>query len=226
MSNDAQKNEGIKDVICRSFSGCDGIDVVRMNTIDEENHTAEFVIGTENPVIDNPWDYPNALSMKGVILKDYRKNPVILADHDASVLNTIGLSTDVRVERINDKNLLVAKGNFDVDDELSNRVWGKVKRGFIRATSLRFRRKTVRTIEKGKVDQAMGLEGPVNIITQWSLVEWSIVAIGKDTESLGRAELHSDNPGAGVNENTVDGNSNNGKKIFILPPLNVKGFRL
>lgn len=198
MSDQAQTQDERK--IIRSFTGDDGIQVVRMESIDEKEHTAEFVISTESPVRDRPWGNPTALSMKGVVLKDYRANPVVLAQHQHGPIEVVGRSLSIGKEIVDDRNILVSRVQFDVDDEFAARVWGKVQRGFLRAASIGFRVLRRRTVEEGQVDQSMGLKGPVDIATQWRLLEWSIVAVGADAESLGRSGEMPEEPGAGADE--------------------------
>jgi len=196
-------------VIYRMYSPDEKIEGgIRIASIDAKAHTAEFIIATEAPVKDDYFGPPRVLSMKGVILKEYRRNPVILAQHQHHPLNVVGTSLKIYPEA--DK--LIALAKFDVDDEFSARVWGKIERGFLKAASVGFIPKRERLIPEGETDKAMGLVGPVKFTTQWNLFEWSTVAVGADSESLGRSE----DPGAVE----VAGDDREGaEKGFNLPPL-------
>lgn len=202
----------------RAYVGDEESGAIRMETLDVENHTAEFVIATEEPVRDSAWAPPTSLSMKGAVLKYYKSNPVVLAQHQHGAIETVGKTLKVWTEIDADgRNVLVARVQFDVDDEFANRVWGKVKRGFLRAASIGFRVTRTRDVEEKQVDQASGLTGPVRIATQWRLLEWSIVAVGADSQALGRADESPDGSGE---ENCRAGDD--GK--FTLPTL--PAFRL
>jgi len=202
-----EKNVG--NIIQRTYCGEEGIEVVRMDSIDKENHTAEFVIASETPVKDSAWRPPRSVQIRGVILKDYRMNPVVLNQHQRDPLNIIANSLWIKQQ----EGLLVAKAKFDVDDEIGERIWGKVQRGFVRAASSAFVVLRERMVEAGQIDQATGRKGPLLIATQWKLKEWSIVAVGGDPESLGRSI---ESPGA---EGHAAGADENGEGKFSLPLL-------
>jgi hypothetical protein len=194
-------------LIYRTVYGDETEGLVRMATIDTDKHRAEFIISTETPVQDG-WGAPRSLKTSGVILKDYRRNPVILAQHNHAPENVIARSVEVRQE----EGRLVAVAEFDVEDEYAERVWGKIRRGFVKAASVGFVPIRERMIEDGVKDEATGLVGPVRLTTQWRLFEWSIVAVGADAESLGRsAEAE-----PAVNEKPV---LTIPRKMFFIPKL-------
>ena len=170
------------DIIHRTYYGDEESGTIRMATLDKENHRAEFIITTEEPVKDSYYGPPRSLSMKGVNLKRYRMNPVVLAQHTHGPLEVVGKTIKVYTE--GDK--LIALVEFDIDDEFSARVWGKIERGYLRAASVGYRVTRERIVEEGKEDKATGLVGPVSIATAWTLIEWSVVAVGADAASLGR----------------------------------------
>lgn len=209
-------------LIRRTCFGEEGDGAIRMATLDKERHTAEFVIATSQPVRDNPYGPPTSLVMKqgSVILKDYRSNPVILAQHEHGLPQVIGRSLKVWQEDGN----LIALAQFDAEDKgLGEMTWGKIERGFIRAASIGFRTIRTREIEEGQTDAETGLKGPVRLATQWRLYEWSVVAVGADSGSLGRSGEESPEPDAGESEGAADdGDPETGR--FVLPMLPV--FRL
>lgn len=175
-------------MIRRTFLGADECGAVRANTIDEKAHTAEFVIATEAPVQDRPWQVPMSLSMAGVNLQRFRKSRVVLAQHQNGVLEVVGRSLKEWVEKGDQpgQGQLCSLVEFDVGDEFSNRVWGKVQRKFVRAASAGFFVNRERCVEEGQTDQKTGFVGPVRIATAWQLYEWSVVAVGADPDALGR----------------------------------------
>ncbi len=204
--------------IIRAFCGEEGIECLRMASIDEKAHTAEFVISSETPVRDRSWGNPTSLSMQGAVLKDYRANPVVLHQHQHGAPTVVGRSLKVGVEEVAGKKVLVARAQFDFEDEgLGKLVWGKIARGFLRAASIGFSPIRIRTVEAGQIDQATGLKGPVDIATQWRMAEWSVVAVGADGESLGRSPDAEPDPEAEAGKRAADAGR------FVLP---VRGFRL
>jgi len=205
MSKKQDKKTDERGIIRRTYYGDEESGAVRMTTIDKEKHRAEFVITTEMPVQDSYYGPSTSLSMKGAILKDYRRNPVILAQHEHGPIEVIGKTIKIKAE----DDQLIALAEFDVDDEFSARIWGKIERGFLRAASIGFRTITTRLVEEGKVDKNTGLEGPVIIATKWRLYEWSIVAVGADSESLGRSSAED-------NEHAADDDT---EIKFYLPSL-------
>jgi hypothetical protein len=180
------------DIVRRTYLGEGDAGAVRLASIDKEKHEVEFVIATDAPVQDSFYGPPTALSMKGAILKEFRKNPVVLAQHENAVLGVVGRSLKEWVEG----DRLISRAAFDVGDEWSARVWGKIERGFLRGASIGYRVVRTRNVEEGQTDKATGLVGPVRIGLQWRLLEWSVVAVGADSESLGRGLGAVDGPGA------------------------------
>lgn len=195
------------DLVRRVYLGEGDAGAVRLASLDKEKHEVEFVIATSAPVQDSYYGPPTALSMKGVILKEFRRNPVVLAQHENSVLAVVGRSLKEWVE----EDRLISRAAFDIGDDWSARIWGKIERGFLRGASVGYRRVKIRNIEDGQTDRPTSLVGPVCIAVQWRLLEWSVVAVGADSESLGRGLGAVDGPGADRAE-------------FRLPPL--AGFNL
>jgi len=197
--------------VCRAYFGEDENGAVRMSTLDKEKHTAEFIIATDAPVRDSLYSPPVSLSMRegAVVLKDYRRNPVVLAQHQHGVIEAVGRSLKVWTEG----RYLVSRAQFDVDDELGLRTWGKIERGYLRAASIGYRKLRMREVEEGKTDSESGLAGPVSVATQWKLLEWSVVAVGADAESLGRSD---DDASAVADNGAAD---DDGVKAFSLPDI-------
>jgi len=178
----SKKNNDAPETYQRAYFG-EGENDFALRSIDEENHTAEFVVASELPVKDCSWEPPTSLRMEGIDLKRYRQNPVVLADHNMQTRNVIGISEKIWV----DGGKLIARVKFDVEDEdLAAIVWGKVKRGMLKGASVGFVVTDRKLIENGTTDRKSGLEGPVYLAKRWYPFEWSIVAVGADPTALGR----------------------------------------
>ena len=210
--NDVDRKKLETGLIRRTYFGPEGDGAVRMKSIDKESNTAEFVIGSEEPVKDWSWEPPRVLSMKGAVLKQYRANPVILYQHQHEPRMVIGNSTKVWT----DGDKIRSLGVFDVEDEdLGKSVWGKVARGFVRAASMGFIVLRERFIQEGQKDNATGLVGPIKYATQWVLAEWSVVAVGGDSQALGRSGESLNEPsGEDIDSAAAD---NAGEPKFIIP---------
>ena len=163
-----------------------GEEIVRMESVDSEKGLAEFVIATGAPVIDDWSGIPNSLLLDGVELKEYRDNPIVLWGHSFDKPEEI-IGRSIKVFKEADK--LIARVQFDIDDEFAARVFGKIARGYLRAASVGYLPIRKRYVEEGETDKSSGLVGPVNINTKWRLCEWSVVGIGADPGALGREAL-------------------------------------
>ena len=80
-----------------------------------------------------PDRYGDIIDQKGWILDNYKKNPVVLLNHDSNQL-PIGKGN---VYLRNDK--LVIDVEFDSEDERAKEVERKAKKGFMNAVSVGFR---------------------------------------------------------------------------------------
>lgn len=139
--------------------------------VDEKAMTVEAVISTGNiardQMIIDPegWDFTN-----------YRRNPVVLWGHDdlsAPVARTVGEIKRTTTE-------LIATAEFDREDPEAVRIFGKVKRGYVNATSVRWlpKRTEIRAIatEQGDRDTLVFIEQ--------ELLEWSFVPIPADPGAM------------------------------------------
>lgn len=154
-----------------------------LRAIDATAMTVEAVISTGNvgrdqTVIDPAgWDFSN-----------YRKNPVVLWSHNdfaVPVARTIG-------EVQTGPNELRATAEFDREDPEAVRLFGKVKRGYVNATSVRW-------LPKRTEIRALPIEGggerDTIVFVEQELLEWSFVAIPADP---GAVILRSDGSGVDV----------------------------
>ena len=133
--------------------------------------TVEAVISTGNiardqMIIDpDGWDFTN-----------YRRNPVVLWGHDdlaMPVARTIGEIKKTTTE-------LIATAEFDKEDPEAVRIFGKIKRGYVNTTSVRWlpKRTEIRAIptEHGDRDTL--------VFVEQELLEWSFVSIPADPGAM------------------------------------------
>lgn len=79
--------------------------------------------------------YGFVLMTSGIDLTAFKKNPVMLYNHNASDLDTvIGNWQNVRIEGTE----LKAETNFDTEDDFAKRVANKVQKGFLKGASVGF----------------------------------------------------------------------------------------
>lgn len=111
---------------------------------------------------------------------NFRKNPVVLFAHDdggglfgGSRALPIARSTDERIE--GDRTTAVA--HFDMADEFAREVLGKVERGLINTTSVRWIPLKTR-VDKMRAED--GKESNILVFERQELLEWSFVPIPAD----------------------------------------------
>ena len=142
-----------------------------LRQIDQKARTVEAVISTGNiardqMIIDpDGWDFRN-----------YMRNPVVLWGHDDGampVARTIGEPKRTTTE-------ILATAEFDADDPEADRLLGKIARGYVNATSVRWlpKRTEMRSLqtEKGERD--------VLVFVEQELLEWSFVSIPTDPGAM------------------------------------------
>jgi phage head maturation protease len=152
-----------------------------------ESGTFGFVAATQAPV--ETAEGPEILLMSGADLSRYLRNPVILDNHSygGSVAETVvGRGTP---SVAGDQLLLEVE--FDEADERSARVAGKVDRGFLRAVSVGWipvDDSSVVFVPAGKREMFGGLavDGPARVVTEWQLLEVSVVGVPADQFALAR----------------------------------------
>jgi HK97 family phage prohead protease len=134
--------------------GMDGGREVTINTTAEDRH------GT---IIDPA----------GAELENYRKNPVVLLNHNPEQI--VGTSS---VRLSDDRRRLIA--TMQRWAESAGSVRRKVENGILKAASVGFR-----VIEKERAKNPKGES--VLIVTRWELVEWSWVAVPSNPTALARS---------------------------------------
>ena len=125
------------------------------------------------------------LEQKGLEFERFRANPVVLLNHDDGA--GLGSSNALPIARSRDENrdsvrdITTAVADFDMDDEIAVRVLGKIERGFINSTSIRWLPLEHR-IDRTKRDG--GDTEPVIVFTRSEVLEWSFVPIPSDTNAV------------------------------------------
>ena len=140
-----------------------------LRAIDAETMRVQAVISTgdiarDDAIIDPAgWDFTN-----------YRRNPVVLFNHNdfsgLPVARTVEGPAPVGTE-------LVATAEFDREDPDAVRLFGKISRGYINATSVRWLPKRWEFV---KMPGGDGGERTVLVFREQELLEWSFVNIPSD----------------------------------------------
>ena len=95
--------------------------------VSEDGEKVTFVASTETP--DR---YGDIISVRGWKLDSYKRNPIILLNHDSSALPIAKGNVHIK------NNQLLVDVEFDMDDPQAASVARKVKKGFINAVSVGF----------------------------------------------------------------------------------------
>ncbi|AGO49126.1 prohead protease [Cellulophaga phage phi39:1] len=149
---------------------------IRANSINEEERSAEFVISNEG--VDS---FNTVFVNSGWDLERYNKNPVVTYQHDDHSSNpdlVIGTS-EIRTEGSD----LIGKIYFEdfEDNEVSKKVFKKVKNKILRGASIR-----ANVIDGRMGDFEKGENPEVVYFTNMELVAWSIVTLPSNPDSLQR----------------------------------------
>lgn len=118
--------------------------------------------------------YGYRMLTEGVNLEVFKKNPVMLLNHEDWSL-PIGRWDNIRIEN----NKVVAEPIFDMEDETARKVATKVKSGFLRAASVGA---WVDETSSDEIYMLDGQKGPT--VTKWTLREASICTIGANHNAL------------------------------------------
>jgi hypothetical protein len=141
-----------------------------------ENREAEFVISSES--VDT---YKTVFVAAGADFKRYEDNPIVAYGHRTWSDNPdmiLGTS-----EVFQEGTLTIGKVRFE--DEETNptaeKIWKKVQKGTLRMASI-----GANVLEWRYGDETKGEDKSVVYFTRWELLEWSIVPIGSNPDSLKR----------------------------------------
>lgn len=124
--------------------------------------------------------YGFMIPTKGIDLKRFKKNPIMLDSHVNSTRAVIGMWEDIKA----DKSVLSGLPVFDSDDESAAVIEGKVDRGFIKSCSMgvRFSRDDMKFV------------GGNLILEKCELYEVSIVAVPSNANAIRLYVDDSDKP--------------------------------
>ena len=139
------------------------------------------VISTEDSARDGA-----IIRTAGWDLSAFMRNPVVLYCHSDSPggLGDGGPTSGLPIARSSrpqiDGKRVSASAEFDMDDEFAVRLLGKIQRGFVNATSVRWRPLQV-SRETKKID---GEDRELVVFERQELLEWSFVSIPADPKAL------------------------------------------
>lgn len=157
---------------------------VRESVARAEGGASDFASGVVSAVIstgDLARDHAR-IEQSGWNFDNYRRNPVVLFAHDdgaggmfggASRALPIARSSDERIE--GDRTTAVA--HFDMADDFAREVLGKVERGLINTTSVRWLPIKTR-VDKMRAED--GKDTNVLVFERQELLEWSFVTVPAD----------------------------------------------
>lgn len=153
---------------------------LEIEMIEKSDDTVRFVASTGNS--DR---YGDIISQDGWQLDAYRRNPVVLLNHQTNQL-PIGKG----LVEVKDGNLMIDV-EFDAEDELAQKVAHKARNGFLHAVSVGFN--PVESISRAELPEehkAYSEKGG-NLFTRAELLEVSIVTIPANSEAttMGQKQL-------------------------------------
>jgi len=119
----------------------------------------------------------------GIDLKQFKKNPVMLYNHDHYGVLPIGKWTNIRVE----DNKLMADAEFDAEDEFAQKIAKKVEKNYIKGVSVGFDPKK---LSEQKADLKSGQTRPT--ITHSELLEASITPFPSNRNALKLKQANGD----------------------------------
>ncbi len=141
-----------------------------VRAVDAETHRVTSVISTGGVARDEA-----VIEAAGWQFGNYDRNPVVLWQHNAEEPPFART-----VEHLTSDSELVARAEFDPDDEFGMSIFRKIQAGFINATSVRWLPLAFEWREAGKgKDKKQTLH-----FTSTELLEWSFVTIPADPSAL------------------------------------------
>jgi hypothetical protein len=142
-----------------------------LRAANESALTVEAIISTGNMARDDA-----IISPDGWDFRNYAANPVVLFNHND--FNGFAPARTIAGPTAESDDTLRATALFDAEDEDAVKLFGKIERGFLNATSVRWlpKRWEFRTIPDDK-----GKDRDVLVFLEQELLEWSFVNIPSDT---------------------------------------------
>lgn len=146
--------------------------------------THDFIINTENVN-----EYYYRVLTAGIDYSQYMRNPVVLFMHereydkDSDNKGTAVIGRCIKLWTRGTE--LIAKVEFDMEDEFAAKIAGKVQRGFIRMASM------FADVKSASSEPELILPGQIyETVTSCKLVEISIVEIGGNDDALKLSKKH------------------------------------
>lgn len=163
------------------------IDAARAESIDEKRRSVEAVISTENPVPMFDWERFEVVDE--VLLADGfqiggngRQVPFLDAHTRHSTSNQLGSVRDIRTDP---QSRSISARIFFSNAADASSAWTKVREGHLTDVSVGYRILSSVYVRENESQWIAGREfhGPVNVVTQWRLLEVSLVPIGADEQA-------------------------------------------
>ena len=155
---------------------------------DDNDRTFRFTASTETPV--DVFGMPEVLRADGVDLSRYERNPVVLNTHNHGDVSQIVGKAAMRVEGAE----VVGRVTFTEATQAGREALALARDGMLSAVSVGFEPLKARELRRGETDGegARQVTGPARVVTEWSLLELSVVPVPADPNAVKRAyqEIH------------------------------------
>jgi len=183
---------------------------------DEDDRTYRFTASTETPV--DVFGTPEVLRADGVDLSRFERNPVVLNTHQHGDVSQIVGKATMRVEGAE----VVGRVTFTEATQAGREALALARDGMLSAVSVGFEPRKARELRRGETDGEgeRQVTGPARVVTEWSLLELSVVPVPADPNAVKRAyqEIHMSQREAvnGGDDEGEEGAEGNGKKARDL----------
>lgn len=162
---------------------------LQRETINESARSVSVIVATENPVerYDSQRGYVvrEVLDMDGLKFRNSSRQLPIVDSHDRSTVgNVLGSVRNLRVEG----DALVGDAYF-ARDERSQEAFTKLMDGHLTDFSITASPSEIGFVERGKqytTGRGATIDGPADIVTEWTPTDASLVATGADARSTVR----------------------------------------
>lgn len=178
-------------------------------TLDTESRSLEVTCASENRVRVFDWErwetIEEILLMSGCTMPDNRQIPLLDSHQRYSTASVIGSCRNLQATPTQ----LVGRAYF-ADDPGAESAWAKTRDGHITDFSVGYSVDAATWVPDGQtaVIDGRSFEGPVRVVTSWSVKELSVCPIGSDETAKARAEAHNHqargNPAPQSKENAMN----------------------
>lgn len=166
-------------------------------SLDLDTRSVEVVCATENRVRVFDWETYEAIDeillISGCNMPDNRQVPLLDTHSRYSTSSVVGSCRNLRAAG----GELLGRAMFANDQEVES-IWGKVRDGHITDVSVGYSIDDAVWVPEGQTTAIDGrtFDGPVRLVTRWTVKELSVCPIGADEFAKARAEAMGNN-GAG-----------------------------